>query len=166
MAKKLTRHGKQRLRERQTITTDSVALLRGVKLNGKTMYHYKGEFYKYLLYKFNKYHTKIKIHTNNVYFLSTGGMLITMQPIPKKFLPISNYEIDDSLYNLIKGLIDRDGERVCIHLESGIYYIGHIVAKKYQERTFIRLNVNGKIIKIKGEEIIKVKHAKEKVSEL
>ena len=155
MYKKITKHGKKRLRERQNIGANSGTLLRSVKLNAKSMYEYQGKFFQYLRSKYDKYNTTVKVHGDNVYIFSRGRKkLITTYPVPEKYLPTSDYKIENRVYTLISALIKLDGCNVQVNLLSGESYLGYIIGNKRNEHTYIKMDIGGgEIIKIWGKDI-------------
>ena len=153
---RVTKHGKKRIRERQNITSYP-ALLQVVKKKGKSIYYFKGIFFKYLRFKSKNYKNIIKVYGSNIFiFTRSSKKLITTYPVPEKYIPIKDYEIGKGVFVKVSTLNNLDGNLVCLEMKSGEIYKGIVVANLKEERTFIKLNVDGKIIKIMGSDIRKI----------
>lgn len=91
--RKITKHGKIRIKERIQTNFSEQSLISIVFKNGLSKERYIGEFHDYLLKKCQKGAT-IKVYKQNIYvFTKNSKTLLTTYPIPEKFLPSSKYEI-------------------------------------------------------------------------
>lgn len=92
---KVTKHGSIRIKERIGNTRDNT-LLRVVSYKGKSKNEYKGSLFQYLLVKEKQKNAIIKLYKNNVYVLSKNSRrLITTYPLPSKYLPTINFELNN-----------------------------------------------------------------------
>ena len=114
---------------------------------------FKNSFFRYLMKKYRK-NKNIRVYGNNIYIFTRGSKkLITTYPVPEKYIPIKKYEIEKGVFIKISTLNNLDGNFVQLKMKSGKLCSGIVVASPREERTFIRLDVDGKIIKIFGNQI-------------
>ena len=115
----VSKHAQKRIEERLKENNSSkVKLFKSAIKSGNEKECYCGDFYKYLYGKSLK-GQKIKVYNNNIFIMTRKGkILITVYPVPNRFIPTEQYLINKEksivYYNIhkfynkeIKLLIDQ-----------------------------------------------------------
>ena len=90
--KKVTKHGRKRLKERNNDRGRN-GIFSLAKIRGKMSADFEGEFHEYLESRMSR-GSMVKVYKNNIYIYSkTSKILITTYPVPEKFLPVEQYLI-------------------------------------------------------------------------
>lgn len=154
MQSRITTHGKNRVKERVTVNRYKNEI-RNVRDNGKSMYEYRGRFFQFLMSKHKIRQCKIKVYQHRIYIFSKNTKrLITAYSIPNKYIPTSNYEIGNNVFNKIIYLKRNANEWVNICLYNGMKISGYIEKEENAECTYIKIRLlNNSIIKIAGIDI-------------
>lgn len=155
MKTKVTKHGKTRLKERLNIFNAYATVMKTSKVNGKRIYNYEGKFFYYLNSKTNG---DIRVYKDNVFLFGKGRRskkLITVFPVPERFLPTSQYEIDEEILEKVMEINKFDGLVVEIVLNNGLNLYGKLIFDWNKPRNAIRLLLkNKRVLIIKGKDII------------
>lgn len=158
MKTKVTKHGKTRLKERLNIFNAYATVMKTSKVNGKRIYNYEGKFFYYLNSKTNG---DIRVYKDNVFLFGKGRRskkLITVFPVPERFLPTSQYEIDEEILEKVMEINKFDGLVVEIVLNNGLNLYGKLIFDWNKPRNAIRLLLkNKRVLIIKGKDIINYK---------
>lgn len=163
MKRKLTYHGKKRVNERTMIYESKAALVRRVSMLGKTRNMYRGKFYQYLLSKSNR-GAQVKVYNDYVYIMSKNSRrLITLYPVPEKYLPIKQYEIPRNVISMAMRVNSFLGRPVIIVKKDDSYVKGYIL-KEFVAQTMKNVMVvsDGEKVVIDIENIKEVKEMKTK----
>lgn len=155
MKTKVTKHGKTRLKERLNIFNAYATVMKTSKVNGKRIYNYEGKFFYYLNSKTNG---DIRVYKDNVFLFGKGRRskkLITVFPVPERFLPTSQYEIDEEILEKVMEINKFDGLVVEVVLNNGFNLYGKLIFDWNKPRNAIRLLLkNKRVLIIKGKDII------------
>ena len=130
--KKVTKHGKKRLKQRN-INQGRNGISFSARVNGKTKLYFEGDFYNYLNLKSSN-GKNVKVYKNNIFIYSKNSHnLITTFPVPKRFMPIEQYLIPDSKKYVIENINIYLGMNIVIQLKNGDILRGIIINKIYNE---------------------------------
>ncbi len=125
MRSKLTYHGRHRVSERVTRVQNKVSLVGRASRLGKTKNMYFGKFHQYLDSKSKN--GKIKVYQEYIYILTKNSRkLITVYPVPRKYLPTEQYEITKELYTKTMKINSHVNEEVIITTKDGMVVRGTI----------------------------------------
>ena len=125
--KKITKHGKKRLKQRnKNQCRNGIANI--AKKCGKTKRYFEGEFYEYLLTKSSRDCT-VKVYKNDIYiYARTSKKLITTYPVPKKFIPTEQYLLEKEKRYVIENIVKYLNKNVII-IKNGEKIQGIIIDK-------------------------------------
>lgn len=124
MKRKVTHHAKMRIRERTELNAVSNNLVETVVRKGLTRLRYRGRFFQYL----NRKKGQVKVYNDYIYFFSkTKRKLITVYPVPPKFLPTTQYEIPKNIINLTNEVNTLYLNYVTIKTKDNLIIQGYIV---------------------------------------
>lgn len=131
--KRVTKHARKRLRQRN-INKGRNGIAISAKKNGKSKFYFEGAFHDYLSLK-SSAGKIIKVYNNDIYIYSkSSNNLITMYAVPKKYIPVEQYLIDEKK----RYAIERSGmyfKRDCnIIQKNGIIIKGIIIKKIYDDK--------------------------------
>lgn len=161
MKTKVTKHGKTRLKERLNIFNAYATAMKTSKVNGKKIYHYEGKFFYYLNSKING---KIYVYRDNIYLFGKSRKnkkLITVFPVPLKYLPTSQYEIDETILKKVMDINSLSDSVVEITLRNGMNIYGEVIFDRNKPRNAIRLKLrNKRVLIIKGKDIVDYRQKK------
>lgn len=154
MPKHVSSHAKKRLMERVGIKSDYGTLLNSIKKYGKTKKNFRGEFYKYLNSKDRG--KNIKVFNDCIYIFSKSKKrLITTYKVPKSYLPISKYEIDNSVFMMLCEIRKTHGYEIKITLKNNLELVGYVVSSKRIPSDVIAISLkNGKNVNINAKDIV------------
>uniref|UniRef100_UPI003FEF82C4 hypothetical protein n=1 Tax=Candidatus Onthocola sp. TaxID=3085646 RepID=UPI003FEF82C4 len=154
MPKHVSSHAKKRLMERVGIKSDYGTLLNSIKKYGKTKKNFRGEFYKYLNSKDRG--KTIKVFNDCIYIFSKSKKrLITTYKVPKSYLPISKYEIDNSVFMMLCEIRKTHGYEIKIILKNNLELVGYVVSSKRIPSDVIAISLkNGKNVNINAKDIV------------
>lgn len=151
---KVTKHGKRRLKERLNIFNAYAMEMKASKVNGKRIYNYEGKFFYYLNSKNNG---EIRVYKENVFLFGRGRRskkLITVFPVPKKFLPTKDYEIKEDILNKVLKINKLEGQIIEVLLYDDAKLYGRVLFDWHKPRNAIRLKLkNNRVKLIKGKYI-------------
>lgn len=155
MKTKVTKHGKRRLKERLNIFNAYATEMKTIKVNGKRMHNYKGKFFYYLHSKNNG---EIRVYKDNVFFFGGGRRnkkLITVFPVPKKYLPIEKYEIEADVLEKVLEINKLEGQNIEVLLNNDLKLYGKVIFDWHKPRDVIRLQLaNKRVLVINGKNIV------------
>lgn len=143
MKKKLTYHGRKRVNERTNINENKTAFMRKVSRLGKTKNMYRGKFYQYLSSKSRG--TVVKVYNNYIYIMAKNSKsLITVYPVPEKYLPTEQYEISKKLISKTAIINNYLGKMATI-LKNDESLVNGYILKEFVPTTMNKVTiVNGK----------------------
>ena len=157
MTKKITEHGKIRIKERVNSNIRVSSLRHQVLSNGKSLYDYTGKFFQYLKSKENG-RFKIKVYKNYLYVFSKNSRrIITTYQVSDKYIPLSDYEILPEISKIINIIISNNNKYINVFLNDGNNYYGVVDFNPNLPRDQVYLTLDDELqIKIYGNEIIKI----------
>lgn len=92
--RRITRHGKRRIKERTNQRKNYKGVLTRVLRYGDSKDKYVGEFYRYLTRRSRK-GARLKVYSKNIYVIAKNSKnLITVYPVPKRFFPLERYKLN------------------------------------------------------------------------
>lgn len=155
MKTKVTKHGKRRLKERLNVFNAYAMEMKSSKVNGKRFYNYKGAFFYYLNSKTNG---EIRVYKDNIFLFGKGRRskkLITVFPVPERFLPINQYLIDDDVLEKVLSINKLEGQVINVTLKNGRDLYGKVLFDWHKPRDVIRLlTTTHRVLVIKGKDIV------------
>lgn len=157
MKSKITMHGKVRIKQRMYFPNKSYSeVLNRVKKYGKRLERYEGNFFQFLTLKRLQYRCRIVICDEMVFaFAKDDNKLITVYKVPEKYLPTSDYEIDEKIYKKIAYLRSLSRCAIRLILNDGTTYEG-CVARMKNTTPWVDIKLelfDGRVIKVMGEDI-------------
>lgn len=156
MRSKLTYHGRHRVSERVTRVQNKVSLVGRVSRLGKTKNMYFGKFHQYLDSKSKN--GKIKVYQEYIYILTKNSRkLITVYPVPRKYLPTEQYEITKELYTKTMKINSHVDEEVIVTTKDGMIFRG-IIKKEFipTKMKIVTLHVDDQSISFSIDDIVDV----------
>ena len=161
MKKTLTYHGKKRVNERTNISENKTAFIRKVSRLGKTKNMYKGKFYQYLSSKSRG--SRVKVYDNYIYIMAKNSKsLITVYPVPEKYLPTEQYEVSKNLLSKSAKVNNFLDKMVTILMKDGSIVTGYIL-KEFVPMTMKKVTIikEKEQIKIDIDDIEEIKECKD-----
>lgn len=158
MAKKVTTHGKYRIRERVDSNANLSSLRHQVLNSGKNVYDYNGKFFQYLMSKERNDRYMPKVYKNNIYiFTKNSKRIITTYQIPEKYLPLVNYEIPKKAKEIRNLLVKYNDKYINIFLKDSSVYYGKIIINPNIPMDYINLILDDKSkVKISCQDVSKI----------
>lgn len=133
-----TIHAKNRYSERTDVSKNSTKHnTKYAYKNGTPISKFTGDFYNYLFFK-QRHNSRVsvKVYNNNVYiFDNINKKLITVYPVPEKFLPVEQYKI-------------KQGQN-CKIIVNGCFTVPIIFNTRQAAHNYIRNNKNFVGVKFK-----------------
>ncbi|MDE5630429.1 MAG: hypothetical protein K2I70_02400, partial [Bacilli bacterium] len=107
---------------------------------------------------------EIRVYKDDVYLFGKGRRskkLITVFPVPEKFLPTSNYEISDDVLGKVMEINKLEGQVIEVTLKNGLVLYGVVIFNWHKPRNAIRLKLkNKRVLIIKGKDIVEYSQKK------
>ncbi len=151
MSVRVTSHGKKRMQERVNVYNNYKMTIRNVMNKGKTVDYYKGAFYYYLTRRKKGY---IRVYNNRIYVFGSRynkKRLITVFPVPEKYLPLDKYEINADIKRMVKVINEKVGMKVSITLKNDKVILGTSCPYEGLSQMAIRIKtLDDKYLTIRG----------------
>ena len=155
MKKKITHHARQRLNERVNLTKKRTSIANIAYCKGLTPLQYRGTFFQYLSTKKGK----VKVYHDYIYIFSKARKrLITVFPIPQKYLPVDKYKIPLEIINLANKINSLNSVNVKIITKDNLIVEG-ILIDFFRPQTMqkVRIKKAMEIVKIDIDNIEEIK---------
>lgn len=122
--KHLTKHGKKRIHERVGTNFREISLVKNAIKNGNSPNVFYDSFHDYL-YNKETSRIKVKVYQNKIYFITKNShRLITVYPVPEKYLPVEQYLVPCEIYSFIQKIISLNHKPVTVTLHNNVVING------------------------------------------
>ena len=154
MKRRYTNHGKKRVIERVDTNLKSSTLVHNASQYGKSINEYKGKFKQYLLSK-DRPRNRIKIYNNNLFVFSKNSKrLITVYPVPEKYIPLEKYEVAEEILSLNNKLKTLSNFPVVVELKNKGLKSGYLeITEELDKVNYFILKTDIRSEKIKKEDV-------------